>query len=91
MKYGNRKFLEPSGSLQACNGTALPFFFFYCDEYSVLILLIIAAVSIYFTVLQIEFKFHLGFLSSEAWRRATGYIQEERKPQASRCENKKLA
>jgi hypothetical protein len=24
-KSGNRNFLEPSGSLQACNGTALPF------------------------------------------------------------------
>jgi hypothetical protein len=26
MKYGNLNFLEPSGPLQACNGTALPFF-----------------------------------------------------------------
>jgi hypothetical protein len=25
MKYGNLKFLEPSGPLQACNGTALRF------------------------------------------------------------------
>jgi hypothetical protein len=25
MKSGNRNLLEPSGSLQACNGTALPF------------------------------------------------------------------
>ena len=25
MKSGNLKFLEPSGPLQACNGTALPF------------------------------------------------------------------
>ena len=25
MKSGNRNFLEPSGPLQACNGTALPF------------------------------------------------------------------
>jgi hypothetical protein len=25
MKSGNRNFLEPSGSLQVCNGTALPF------------------------------------------------------------------
>jgi hypothetical protein len=25
MKSGNLNFLEPSGSLQACNGTALPF------------------------------------------------------------------
>jgi hypothetical protein len=24
MKSGNRNFLEPSGPLQACNGTALP-------------------------------------------------------------------
>jgi len=24
MKYGNLNFLEPSGPLQACNGTALP-------------------------------------------------------------------
>ena len=24
MKSGNRNFLEPSGSLQACNGTPLP-------------------------------------------------------------------
>ena len=29
MKYGNLKFLEPSGPLQACNGTALPFTIFY--------------------------------------------------------------
>jgi len=26
MKFGNLNFLEPSGPLQACNGTALPFF-----------------------------------------------------------------
>jgi hypothetical protein len=26
MESGNLNFLEPSGSLQACNGTALPFF-----------------------------------------------------------------
>ena len=25
-KSGNLKFLEPSGPVQACNGTALPFF-----------------------------------------------------------------
>jgi len=28
MKSGNLNFLEPSGPLQACNGTALPFFKF---------------------------------------------------------------
>jgi hypothetical protein len=27
MKSGNLNFLEPSGQLQACNGTALPFTF----------------------------------------------------------------
>jgi hypothetical protein len=27
MKSGNLNFLEPSGPLQACNGTALPFLF----------------------------------------------------------------
>jgi len=27
-KAGNLNFLEPSGPVQACNGTALPFFFF---------------------------------------------------------------
>jgi len=26
MKFGNLNFLEHSGPLQACNGTALPFF-----------------------------------------------------------------
>ena len=26
MKYGNLNFLEPSGPLQACNGTAFNFF-----------------------------------------------------------------
>ena len=26
MKYGNLNFLEPSGPLQACNGTDLPFY-----------------------------------------------------------------
>ena len=25
MKFGNLNFLEPSGPLQACNGTALPY------------------------------------------------------------------
>ena len=25
-KYGNLNFLEPSGPVQACNGTALPFY-----------------------------------------------------------------
>jgi len=29
MKSGNLNFLEPSGPLQACNGTALPFFYIY--------------------------------------------------------------
>ena len=29
MKSGNLNFLESSGPLQACNGTALPFFFFW--------------------------------------------------------------
>ena len=28
MKSGNLNFLEPSGPLQACNGTALPFFYY---------------------------------------------------------------
>jgi hypothetical protein len=28
MKSGNLNFLEPSGSLQACNGTALPLYFY---------------------------------------------------------------
>jgi hypothetical protein len=28
MKSGNLNFLEPSGPLQACNGTALPFYLF---------------------------------------------------------------
>ena len=30
MKSGNLNFLEPSGPLQACNGSALPFF--YCPD-----------------------------------------------------------
>jgi len=34
MKSGNLNFLEPSGPLQACNGTALPFYsqstFMFC-------------------------------------------------------------
>ena len=64
MKSGNLNLLEPFGPLQACNGAAL--LFFYCNEYSMLILLISVAVSIYFTVLQIKFKCHLGFVSSEA-------------------------
>jgi hypothetical protein len=29
MKYGNLNFLEPSVPLQACNGTALPFYVSY--------------------------------------------------------------
>jgi len=29
MKSGNLNFLEPSGSLQACNGTALSFVFYF--------------------------------------------------------------
>ena len=29
MKSGNLNFLEPSGPLQVCNGTALPFFMIY--------------------------------------------------------------
>jgi len=33
MKSGHLKFLEPSGPLQACNGTAfICFFFTYCDS-----------------------------------------------------------
>ena len=30
MKSGNLNFLEPSGPLQACNGTALPYLRFSC-------------------------------------------------------------
>jgi len=29
LKYGNLNFLEPSGPLQACNGTALPLHYIY--------------------------------------------------------------
>jgi hypothetical protein len=29
MQSGNLNFLEPSGPLRACNGTALPFFYLY--------------------------------------------------------------
>jgi len=29
MKSGNFNFLEPSGPLQTCNGTALPFFLYF--------------------------------------------------------------
>ena len=29
MKSGDLNFLEPSGSLQACNGTALPYYYYY--------------------------------------------------------------
>ena len=32
MKSGNLNFLEPSGPVQACNGTALPLPFFNCVE-----------------------------------------------------------
>jgi len=32
MTFGNLNFLEPSGPLQSCNGTALPFCF-TCSEY----------------------------------------------------------
>jgi hypothetical protein len=34
-KYGNLNFLEPSGPLQACNGTALPFILIYHHHYHV--------------------------------------------------------
>jgi hypothetical protein len=34
MKSGNLKFLEPSGPLQACNGTALPVTFYYIQYIS---------------------------------------------------------
>ena len=33
MKSGNLNFLEPSGPLQACNGTALPFFTYIAMMY----------------------------------------------------------
>jgi hypothetical protein len=29
MKFGNLNFLEPPGPLQACNGTALPYIYYY--------------------------------------------------------------
>ena len=32
MKSGNLNFLKPSGPLQACNGTALPFFITLTDK-----------------------------------------------------------
>jgi len=34
MKSGNLNFLEPSGSLQACNGTDLPFIGFFISKFS---------------------------------------------------------
>jgi len=33
MKSGNLNFLEPSGPLQACNGTALPFVILKCTGF----------------------------------------------------------
>jgi hypothetical protein len=33
MKSGSLKFLKPSGPLQACNGTALPFTFAYAQNW----------------------------------------------------------
>jgi hypothetical protein len=35
MKSGNLNFLEPSGPLQACNGTALPFYNYCLLLYSI--------------------------------------------------------
>jgi len=35
MKSGNLNFLEPSGPLQACNRTTLPFFFFFFTTYTI--------------------------------------------------------
>ena len=37
MKSGNLNFLEPSGPLQACNGTALPFIDMLLSAVSVLV------------------------------------------------------
>ena len=34
MKYGNLNVLEPSGPLQACNGTDLPFYLHFCEQSS---------------------------------------------------------
>jgi len=34
MKSGNLNSLEPSGALQACNGTALPLLFYLLTPYS---------------------------------------------------------
>jgi len=41
MKSGNFNFLEPSGPLQACNGTALPFLFTFHYQHSIIIIIII--------------------------------------------------
>jgi len=40
MKSGNLNFLEPSGPLQACNGTALPFFLPFCYKLYLHVLLV---------------------------------------------------
>jgi len=39
MKPGNINFLEPSGTLQACNGTALPYKVYTCRRFTFLVVL----------------------------------------------------
>jgi len=45
-KSGNLNFLEPSGPLQACNGTALPFTYMYACMY-VCICIILQLIKLY--------------------------------------------
>jgi len=42
-KPGNLNFLEPSGTVQACNGTALPIYYILCISCIVKCLIIIDA------------------------------------------------
>jgi len=47
MKSGNLNFLEPSGPLQACNGTALPFFCIYACTYVCICVCVCVCVCMY--------------------------------------------
>jgi hypothetical protein len=65
-KSGNLTFLEPSGPLQACNGTALPFtiFFFKVCVMEVTFQLVLCSVTQQLTFVSVSVLFAYALLSS---------------------------
>jgi len=80
MKSRNLNFLEPSGPVQACNGTALPFYVFYCYVYVLLLCIFCSIYSVFIvptgTIRLPWLRFFRAF--SSVVRQMPGYNSQRR-------------